>query len=55
MLTSERLNCCLSDLEESMRRQKDAYARAVESRNVTGVHLIDRCTYTQRKREGSNT
>ncbi|KAL8431602.1 hypothetical protein ACSSS7_005196 [Eimeria intestinalis] len=42
MLTSERLNCCLSEMEETMRRQKDAYERAVESRNVTGVYLVDR-------------
>ncbi|OEH79680.1 hypothetical protein cyc_06864 [Cyclospora cayetanensis] len=42
MMTSERLNSCLSELEEAMRRQKDAYEKAVESRNVTGVQLIDR-------------
>ncbi|KAL8274220.1 hypothetical protein Esti_001809 [Eimeria stiedai] len=42
MLTSERLNCCLSEMEETMRTQKDAYERAVESRNLTGVHLVDR-------------
>ncbi|KAL8455072.1 hypothetical protein Emag_001097 [Eimeria magna] len=40
MLTSERLNCCLSEMEETMKRQKDAYERA--NRVILSLLLLQR-------------